>query len=207
MKAPKAIALVWLEGRRCPLGRRGSSRDGKQGKLKISRGLLCHGSGCPIAVEVFVGNPADPATVGRQGDKLRTRFRLVRVGLVGDRGMLTEARVREARKPVGLDWLSALRGPAIRQLVEVGAVERSLFDERDLLEWRSDTSPGERLMVCRTPRPVAARSRKRAEILQATEALLAPVAVAGSRRIASRTASRAARGARSSARSRWPSTW
>ena len=104
-----------------------------------------------MAVEVFDGNTADPATVGAQIDKLRHRFGFSRVVLVGDRGMLTEARIREDVRPAGLDWISALRGPAVRSLVESGAVQLSLFDEIDLLEIRSDAYPGERLMVCRNP--------------------------------------------------------
>ena len=118
------LTSVYLEGRKCPLARRGHSRDGKRGKLQIEFGLLCDGEGRPVAVEVFAGNTADPATVGAQIGKLRARFGLTKVVLVGDRGMLTEARIREEVKPAELDWISALRGPAIRNLVEVrrGAV-------------------------------------------------------------------------------------
>ena len=114
------LTSVWLEGRHCPLGRRGHSRDGKRGKLQIEFGLLCDAEGRPVAVEVFDGNTADPATVGAQVDKLRRRFGFSRVVLVGDRGMLTEARIREDVRPAGLDWISALRGPAVRSLVESG---------------------------------------------------------------------------------------
>ena len=128
------LTSVWLEGRRCPLGRRGYSRDGKRGKPRIEFGLLCDAEGRPVAVEVFDGNTADPATVGARIDKLRRRFGFSRVVLVGDRGMLTEARIREDVRPSGLDWISALRGPAVRSLVESGAVQMSLFDETDLVE-------------------------------------------------------------------------
>ena len=175
------LTSVYLEGRRCPLGRRGYSRDGKRGKLQIEFGLLCDAEGRPVAVEVFHGNTADPATAGAQVDKLRHRFGFSKVVLVGDRGMLTEARIREDVKPAGLDWISALRGPAVRSLVESGAVQLSLFDEKDLVEIRSDAYPGERLMVCRNPLLAKERARKRDELLQATEALLEPI-VAATRR-------------------------
>ena len=175
------LTSVWLEGRRCPLAKRGYSRDGKRGKLQIEFGLLCDAEGRPVAVEVFDGNTADPATVGAQIDKLRHRFGFSRVVLVGDRGMLTEARIREDVRPAGLDWISALRGPAVRSLVESGAVQLSLFDETDLVEIRSDAYPGERLMVCRHPLLAEERARKREELLRATEALLDPIAAAARR--------------------------
>ena len=127
-----------------------------------------------MAVEVFAGNTADPMTVGAQIEKLRERFGLFRVVLVGDRGMLTEARIREEVKPAGLDWIGALRGSAIHTLLASGAVQMSLFDERGLVEVRSDAYPGERLMVCRNPLLAAERARRREELLQATEALLDP---------------------------------
>ena len=176
------LTSVYLEGRQCPLAKRGHSRDGKKGKLQIEFGLLCDADGRPVAVEVFPGNTADPATVGAQIDKLRERFGLSRVVLVGDRGMLTEARIREDVKPAGLDWISALRGPAIRKLVEAGAIQLSLFDERDLVEIRADAHPGERLVVCRNPLLAAERARKRGELLAATEKLLEPIAAATRRK-------------------------
>ena len=172
------LTSVWMEGRTCPLAKRGHSRDGKRGKLQIEFGLLCARDGCPVSVEVFAGNTADPSTVGAQVAKLRQRFGLSRVVLVGDRGMLTEARIREEVEPAGLDWVSALRGPAIRALVESGAVQLSLFDERDLVEVTSDAYPGERLMVCRNPLLAEERARKRAALLDATEAVLAPIGAA-----------------------------
>ena len=172
------LTSVWMEGRTCPLAKRGHSRDGKRGKLQIEFGLLCARNGCPVSVEVFAGNTADPSTVGAQVGKLRQRFGLERVVLVGDRGMLTEARIREEVKPAGLDWVSALRGPAIRALVESGAVQLSLFDERALVEVTSDAYPGERLMVCRNPLLAEERARKREALLDATEAVLEPIAVA-----------------------------
>ncbi len=172
------LTSVWMEGRACPLARRGHSRDGKKGKLQIEFGLLCDRDGCPVSVEVFPGNTADPGTVASQITTLQERFSLAKVVLVGDRGMLTEARIREEVKPAGLDWISALRGPAIRALVEAGDVEMSLFDERDLVEITSDAYPGERLMVCRNPLLAEDRARKRQELLEATEALLEPIAAA-----------------------------
>ena len=152
------LTSSYLEGRHCPLAKHGYSRDGKRGKLQIEFGLLCNHEGCPVAVEVFDGNTADPMTVGAQIDKLRQRFGLKRVVLVGDRGMLTEARIREEVEPAGLDWISALRSSAIRQLVESGTLQMSLFDETDLVELRCDAYPGERLMVCRNPLLAAERA-------------------------------------------------
>ncbi|MDE0512000.1 MAG: IS1634 family transposase [Gammaproteobacteria bacterium] len=175
------LTSVYLEGQACPLARRGYSREGKRGKLQIEFGLLCDGEGCPVAVKVFDGDTADPLTVGAQITKLKERFGLARVVLVGDRGMLTEARVREEVQPAGLDWISALRSSAIRQLVEAGTIQLSLFDEQDLVEVRSDVYPGERLMVCRNPLLADQRARKREDLLAATEALLAPVAAATQR--------------------------
>lgn len=172
------LTSVWMEGRTCPLAKRGHSRDGKRGKRQIEFGLLCAHDGCPVSVEVFAGDTADPRTVGTQVAKLRQRFALSRVVLVGDRGMLTEARLREEVQPAGFDWVSALRGPAIRALVESGAVQWSLFDERDLVEVTCDAYPGERLMVCRHPRLAEERARKRAALLDATEAVLEPIAAA-----------------------------
>ena len=163
------LTSVYLEGRRCPLAKRGHSRDGRKGKLQIEFGLLCDADGRPVSVQVFSGNTADPATVGAQVDKLRERFGLSRVVLVGDRGMLTEARIREDVRPAGLDWISALRGPAIRRLLAAGAIQPSLFDERDLIEIRADAHPGERLVVCRNPLLAEERARKREDLLAATE--------------------------------------
>ena len=175
------LTSVYLEGRCCPLARHGHSRDGKRGKLQIEFGLLCDREGRPVAVEVFEGNTADPRTLGPQVDKLRQRFGLSKVVLVGDRGMLTEARIREEVAPAGLDWISALRSSAIRQLVESGAVQMSLFDQTDLVEIRSDAYPGERLVVCRNPLLATERARKREELLRATERLLDPIVAATER--------------------------
>jgi transposase len=167
------VTSSYFEGRTCPLARRGYSRDKKRGKLQIVIGLLCNFEGCPVAVEVFDGNTADPATVAAQVKKLRQRFGLERVVLVGDRGMLTSARIREDLEPVeGLSWISALRAPAIQRLAAAGTIQRSLFDEVDLAEVSSPHFPGERLVVCRNPLLADERARKRQELLSATEAVL-----------------------------------
>ena len=163
------LTSSYVEGRCCPLAKHGYSRDGKRGKLQIVFGLLCNRKGCPVAVEVFEGNTSDPNTLGSQIDKIQQRFALSRVVVVGDRGMLTEARIREEVQPAGLDWISALRAPAIRKLVADGAFQPSLFDQRDLAEITSQDYPGERLIVCRNPLLAAERARKREALLQATE--------------------------------------
>ncbi len=163
------VTSSYFEGRTCPLARRGYSRDLKRGKLQIVIGLLCNREGCPVAVEVFAGNTADPATVAPQIKKLRERFGLERVVLVGDRGMLTDARIREDLEPAGLSWISALRAPAIKRLAAQGTIQRSLFDEVDLAEVSSPDFPGERLVVCRNPLLAEERARKRRELLSATE--------------------------------------
>ncbi len=177
------VTSSYLEGRHCPLAKRGYSRDGKRGKLQIVIGLLCDPDGCPVAVEVFDGNTADPTTVAPQIEKLRERFGLERIVMVGDRGMLTEARIREELRPVeGLSWISALRAPALRRLVEQGAIQLSLFDERDLAAITSPDFPGERLIVCRNPLLAAERARKRQALLEGTERELEKVAVATRRK-------------------------
>lgn len=164
------LTSSWLEGRCCELARFGYSRDGKRDKLQIVFGLLCNAEGCPIAVEVFEGDTADPATLSDQVAKLKGRFALDRVVLVGDRGMLTSARIEQDLKPAGLDWITALRAPAIQTLAaQGGPLQPSLFDQRDLAEITSPDYPGERLIVCRNLHLAAERARKRAELLAATE--------------------------------------
>ncbi len=163
------VTSTWMEGRRCPLARHGCSRDGRRGKLQIVFGLLCNAQGCPVAVEVFEGNTADPVTLSAQIDKLRRRFRLSRVVLVGDRGMTAGARIREEVKPAGLEWITALRAPAIRELASGGTLQPSLFDQRDLAEIHHPDFPGERLIACRNPLLAKERARKREALLQATE--------------------------------------
>jgi len=167
------VSSSYLEGRCCALGQYGYNRDGKRGKLQIVYGLLCAADGCPVAVEVFPGSTGDPATLTTQIDKLKHRFGLAHVVLVGDRGMLTQARLDAEIKPAKLDWITALRAPQIRALVDAGAFQLSLFDDRDLAAITSPDYPGERLIVCRNPDLASARRHKRAELLAATERDLA----------------------------------
>ena len=177
------LTSTWYEGRTCPLAKRGHSRDKKKGKLQIEFGLLCDIQGRPVAVEVFDGNVGDPTTVASQIQKIRERFKLKRVVVVGDRGMLTEARIRDEFKGVeGLDWISALRGPAIKKLMENKDFTMSLFDDRDMAEITSPDFPGERLMVCRNPLLAEDRRRTREELLKATEKVLAPITKATRRK-------------------------
>ncbi len=176
------VSSTYFEGRTCPLARRGYSRDGKRDKLQIIFGLLCASDGCPVAVEVFEGNTGDPSTLAAQVAKLKQRFHLDHVVLVGDRGMITEARVETVLKPAGLDWITALRAPTIRTLLEQGAFQLSLFDERDLAEVTSADFPDDRLVVCRNPWLAAERARKRLDLLAATEADLRKVAKAVARK-------------------------
>jgi hypothetical protein len=163
------VSSSYFEGRTCALAKFGYNRDGKKGKLQIVFGLLCTAEGCPVAVEVFEGNIGDPSTLHSQISKLKQRFDLARVVLVGDRGMITAARLEETLKPAGLDWITALRAAAIRKLAEDGALQLSLFDMRDLAEISSPDYPGERLIVCRNPLLADERARKRRELLDATE--------------------------------------
>jgi hypothetical protein len=163
------VTSTYFEGRTCPLAKLGYGRDGKRGKLQIVIGLLCTAEGCPVAVEVFEGNVGDPSTVPNQVNKLKQRFKLERVVLIGDRGMITEARIEETIKPAGLNFITALRAPAIRSLAEAGTIQLSLFDQRDLAEIASPDYPGERLVACRNPLLADERARKRRDLLDATE--------------------------------------
>jgi len=176
------VTSTYFEGRCCPLARRGHSRDGRFDRPQIVFGLLTNAEGCPVATEVFEGNTGDPKTVLSQVKKLRERFGLERVVLVGDRGMITSARIEEdLRSASGIEWITALRGPAIRKLVQAGSLDVSLFDERDLAEISSPDYPGERLVVCRNPLLAAERKRKREELLGATEKQLEKIATATQR--------------------------
>ena len=175
------VSSSYLEGRCCELAKLGYNRDGKKGKLQIVYGLLCAPDGCPVAIEVFEGNTADPRTLGAQIDKIKSRFALKHVVMVGDRGMITQARLDAEIAPAGLDWITALRAPAIRALAEGGALQMSLFDERDMAAITSPDYPGERLIVCRNPDLARERTRKRLDLLAATERDLAAIAVAVSR--------------------------
>jgi hypothetical protein len=168
------LTSTWMEGRHCPLARRGYSRDGKSGTRQIEYGLVTDEGGRPVAVEVVPGDTADPATVPAVIEKLKGRFELTDVVLVGDRGMLTQARI-ESLRAEGLGWISSLRAPAIRKLAKGGTLQLGLFDERGLCEITDPAYPGERLVVCRNPLLAEERTRKRSELLGATEAKLAPI--------------------------------
>ncbi len=175
------VSSAAFEGRTCPLGAIGHPKDGVRGRLQIVYGLLTSKDGVPVAIEVFQGNTGDPKTVASQVSKLKDRFALTRVVLVGDRGMLTAARLREDVGPAGLDWITALRAPQVKALVRDGALQLSLFDETDLAEITSPDFPGERLVACKNPFGEAERTRKRESLLRATEADLAKIAAAVAR--------------------------
>jgi transposase len=171
------VTSSYFEGRRCPLARYGHSRDHRRDRPQIVYGLLCTREGLPLAVEVFEGNTADPSTLRTQVEKVKDRFAISRMVLVGDRGMITSARIRDDLRPAGVDWITCLRAPAIQALAQDdGPLQLSLFDERDLAEISApDMFPGERLIVCRNRDLAAERARKRKELLVATERELARV--------------------------------
>lgn len=176
------LTSTWLTGSCCELAAEGYSRDGKRGDPQIVFGLICTAQGCPIAVEVFPGNTADPATVAAQVAKLKDRYGIEKLTWVGDRGMITSARIEQVLKPAGMDWISSLRAPQIAELAaEHGPFQPSLFDERNLLELTGRDFPGERLVVCRNPLLAAERARKRNELLEATEEELRSIQTAVSR--------------------------
>jgi len=178
------LSSSWLEGSHCPLAARGYSRDGKKGKLQIEYGLLTDPEGRPVAVRVFPGNTGDPAAFTKITEVVRDTFGLAQMVMVGDRGMITSARIQAlnqtedgTQRPDPYGWITALRAPAIRKLMaDDGPLQMSLFDEQDLAEITSEDFPGERLIACRNPALAADRARTREELLAATEKLLAPVA-------------------------------
>ena len=176
------VSSSYLEGRCCPLARHGYSRDHRGDRPQIVYGLLCSSDGCPVAIEVFEGNTADPMTLADQVEKLKVRFALERVVVVGDRGMITSARIHEDLRPAGLDWITALRAPQIQELADGGPLQLSLFDDRDLAEIASPDYPGERLIVCRNPPLAVERRRKRDALLAATERDLTRIRQAVERR-------------------------
>jgi len=177
------LSSSWLEGRHCPLAARGYSRDGKKGTLQIEYGLLTDPDGRPVAVRVFDGNTADPAAFTAIVKVVREKFALAKMVMVGDRGMITSARIEalnqpedDRTRPSPYGWITALRAPAIRKLMaDDGPLQLSLFDEQDLAEITSDDFPGERLICCRNPVLAEERARKREDLLAATEKALAPV--------------------------------
>lgn len=177
------VTSSYYTGQRSQLVQFGHNRDGKNGCPQIVYGLLCSPDGCPVAIEVFAGNTADPNTLNAQIQKLRKRFQVQRVVLVGDRGMITTRRINESFRDVeGLEWISALRADSIQKLVSAGSIQLSLFDERDLAEIESAEFPGERLIVCKNPVLADERMRKRSELLAATEKKLAPIVAATQRK-------------------------
>ena len=202
------VTSTYLEGRRGELAQYGYSRDHRGDRPQLVIGLLCAANGCPVAVEVFDGNTADPNTLASQIDKVRHRFKLQRVVMVGDRGLLTSARIEQTLRPAGLDWITALRAPAIRLLAEGGPLQLSLFDERDMAEIASPDYPGERLIGCRNPLMAAERARKRDELLAATEQELAALRLACNGRASLCVAPplSARRSAPCSVSAKWPST-
>ena len=177
------LSSSWLEGTRCPLAARGYSRDGKKGKLQIEYGLLTDPEGRPVAVRVFPGNTGDPAAFTQITRWCGSKFGLREMVMVGDRGMITSARIRALNqredgtpRPDAYGWITALRAPAIKKLMaEDGPLQLSLFDEQDLAEITSPDFPGERLIACRNPVLAADRARTREDLLAATEKLLAPL--------------------------------
>ena len=174
------VSSSYLEGSCCPLAAFGYNRDGKRGKRQIVYGLLCSAEGCPVAIEVFDGNTGDPTTVGAQVEKIRQRFGMDRVALVGDRGMLTTARIRDDLKPAGLDWVSALKTVDIRRLLKTSDSGEPPLDPEQLVpdavaQIVHPDFPGERLLVCLNPRLQEERRRKREALLEATEKILADI--------------------------------
>jgi len=172
------LSSSYLTGRHCPLAARGYSRDGKRGTLQITYGLITSAEGCPVAVEVFPGSFSDPAAFSAALLAVRERFGLAEVVLVGDRGMITSSRIEEVRAHPGLSFITALRAPEIAALARGGHLQLSLFDEVDLVELRDPDRPGERLLVCRNPHLAAERTRRREDMLSATEQDLAKVGAA-----------------------------
>ena len=176
------LTSTYFEGRHCPLAKLGHSRDDKSGTPQIVFGLLTNAAGCPVAVEVFEGNTSDPKTVAKQVDKLRLRFGLHKVILVGDRGMITSARIREDLPAShGIEWISALRATQIQKLARDGQLQMSFFDKTDMLEIAHPDFPGERLVACFNPLLAEERSRKRPELLAATEKQLEKITTATKR--------------------------
>jgi hypothetical protein len=175
------VSSAAFEGRTCPLGAIGHPKDGVRGRLQIVYGLLASKDGIPVAIEVFKGNTGDPTTVAAQVTKVKDRFGISRVVLVGDRGMLTAARLREDVAPAQLDWITALRAPQVKKLVHAGDLQLTLFDQADLAEITSPDFPGERLVACKNPFLEAERARKRESLLAATEADLGKIAAACAR--------------------------
>src|SRR5512136_1131488 len=176
------VTSSYYEGKCCPLAQYGHDRDGRKGRPIIVYGLMTDGEGRPMAVEAYPGDTGDPSTVPEQAEKLRERFGLRRLVLVGDRGMLTQTQIEKLGAYPGLGWISALRSHAIRNLVKGGFLQMSLFDHKDLAEIRSPDFPSERLVACYNPLLAEQRQRRRHELLEATEKELKSTAKEVSRR-------------------------
>lgn len=176
------VSSSFYEGHTCPLAQFGHNRDGKNGLPIIVYGVMTNGQGCPVAVSVYAGNTADATTVGDQIEKLREKFGLERVVLVGDRGMLTQPQIDKLKQLDGMGWITALTSTAMQSLVEEGALQLSLLDEKNLAEITAPQYPGERLMVCHNPVLEEKRQRKREQLLQATEKSLEKVSKEVARR-------------------------
>ena len=175
------VSSAAFEGKTCPLGAIGHPKDGVRGRLQIVYGLLANPEGVPVAISVFPGNTGDPKTVAAQVKQLKERFSISHICLVGDRGMLTKARLRDDVIPAQLDYITALRAPEIKALVETGTLQLGLFDQRDLFEIAHPDYPNERLVACRNPLLAEERTRKREALLSATEAELQKIAAACTR--------------------------
>ncbi|MDX8390691.1 MAG: IS1634 family transposase, partial [Mariprofundaceae bacterium] len=170
------VSASYYTGTHCNLAQFGHKKDRKLGVTEIVYGLMCDARGCPVGIQVFEGNTSDPKVFSEQMVKVKEKFGIERLIMVGDRGLITQARITEDLVPVdGMDWISALRSSAIQKLVTTGALQLSLFDKQDMAEITSDDFPGERLVVCRNPLLADERARKRQALLTATEALLQEV--------------------------------
>lgn len=170
------VSSSYYEGRTCPLIAFGHSRDGKKGKKIIVYGVMTDPEGRPVAVDVYPGNTGDPTTVPDQVDKLRNRFKLSNVVLVGDRGMLTQTQIDMVKKYPGIGWISALRSKSLQNLLKEKHLQLSLFDKQNIAEITSPDYPGERLIACFNPLLAEERHRKRLDLLKATEKRLEKIA-------------------------------
>lgn len=169
------LSSSWFEGKTCPLAKRGYSRDGRKGTLQVNYGVVTDRRGCPVAVGVHEGNTADPVTLMPEIERVKERFGIGQLVIVGDRGMVSQKAIDEIRTRDGIDWISALKSGAIRALVDRGQLQLDLFDERNLFELAHPDYPGERLVACRNPQLARLRAHKREDLLQATEAQLAAI--------------------------------
>jgi transposase len=169
------LTSSYFEGKTCPLAKLGHNRDGKKGKLQVNYGLLADGRGCPVSVSVFEGNTADPKALTSEAQRLKERFGLISLVVVGDRGMVGQKQIEEVLKPGGLDWITALKTGAIRALVVDGSIQLGLFDERNLFSFEHPDYPGERLVACRNPELGKLRAHKRESLIEATKTELEKV--------------------------------